>query len=374
MSADHLDAGLSEEALRDPWDRFGWIMGVVWLVFLGFPIGAAVTDDRHWAWRALAVALIVLFGAIYVYVFVRMGREAVWEDVFAWGWRYVALLVALMLGVWALIGPEALGMVTFVVAMSMFVLPLSASFAVYAVAVAAMAAAAWTVGRPFSEDGGPWYLVLIVVLVGAITAVVRVLDTLGARHRALTSNLAVATERDRVARDVHDVLGHSLTVVTVKAELAERLIRTDPDRAAAELAQIQAITRQSLAEIRATVGGLRVTRLTDEVAAARDALGDAEISAKLPDDPSVVDPRHRVVLAWALREAVINVVRHSSAATCRIELGTDWLTVVDDGQGMRGRSEGNGLRGLRERIATAGGAVDVQPGPGGVGTAMRVQL
>ena len=87
-------------------------------------------------------------------------------------------------------------------------------------------------------------------------------------HRALTDHLAVTTERERVARDVHDVLGHSLTVITVKAELAERLVDTDPERAKAELAQIRDLTRQSLAEIRATVGGLRVARLTDQISSA----------------------------------------------------------------------------------------------------------
>ena len=209
---------------------------------------------------------------------------------------------------------------------------------------------------------------------GTICLVVRVLERRGAEHRALTDHLAVTTERERVARDVHDVLGHSLTVVTVKAELAERLVDTDPERAKAELAQIRDLTRQSLAEIRATVGGLRVARLTDQIASTHEALENAGISSELTGDPSAVDPRHRVVLAWSLREAVTNVVRHSSASTCRIELGSDFLTVDDDGEGLRGRREGNGLRGLRERVAFAGGTVEVGPGPSGEGTRLKVQL
>src|SRR5690606_543184 len=126
-------------------------------------------------------------------------------------------------------------------------------------------------------------------------------------------------ERERVARDVHDVLGHSLTVVSVKAELAERLVDVDPARARAELVEIQSLTREALAEIRATVSGLRVARLGDELVAARTALTGAGIEADLPENPDVVDPRHRIVVAWVLREAVTNVVRHSGATRCTVE-------------------------------------------------------
>jgi len=363
-----------EADLRDPWDRFGWVMGVVWLVFLGFPIAAAATGDQSWVLRALGVALILLFGVCYVHGFVRLGRACHWTEVVTWGWRYVAALAVIMLAVSALTGLAALGMMPFVVAMAMFVLPLRVSFAVFAAAVGVTAVAASTAGMPFSQGGEVWFLVVMVVLVGVVTAAVRILDHLGAEHRELTSDLTVATERDRVARDVHDVLGHSLTAVTVKAELAERLVDVDPERAKAELAQIQKLTRGALAEIRATVGGLRVARLTDEIDAARDALADAGITVDVPADPAVVDPSHRVVLAWALREAVTNVVRHSSASTCRIELGTDWLVVADDGHGLRSRREGNGLRGLRERVGAAGGEVDLEPGSDGLGTSLRVRL
>lgn len=364
----------TESVTADPWERFGWVMGAIWLVFLAFPIAAVVTSDRPWALRALGLALIVGFAVVYVHGLIRMGRTEQGSDIAAWGWRYVVAMSIMMLATVALVGTEGIGMMPFVVAMGTFVLPLRAALAVFGAAIAATAGAAWTVGRPFTADGGAWFLVLIVALVGAVCLVVRVLDQRGAEHRALTDHLAVTTERERVARDVHDVLGHSLTVITVKAELAERLVDTDPERAKAELVQIRDLARQSLAEIRATVGGLRVARLTDEITSARNALADAGITAELPGDPSVVDPRHRVVLAWALREAVTNVVRHSAASRCHIVLGTDFLAVDDDGQGVRGRRQGNGLRGLRERVASAGGTVDVGPGVGGGGTRLKVQL
>ena len=362
----------SESVTEDPWERFGWLMGAIWLVFLAFPIAAVVTSDRSTALRALGVALIVVFAAIYVHGLVRSARVGDWSAVT--GWLYVASLSILTLAVIVLVGSEGIGMMPFVVAMSVFALPLRAALVAFGAAIVATAGIAWTVGRPFTGDGGAWFLVLIVVLVGAVCLVVRVLDRRSVEHRALTDHLAVTTERERVARDVHDVLGHSLTVVTVKAELAERLVDTDPERAKAELAQIRDLTRQSLAEIRATVGGLRVARLTDQISQAHDALADAGIRSELSGDPSEVDPRHRVVLAWSLREAVTNVVRHSGASTCRIELGSDFLTVDDDGHGARGTREGNGLHGLRERVGSAGGTVEVGSGAGGQGTRLKVQL
>jgi two-component system sensor histidine kinase DesK len=196
----------------------------------------------------------------------------------------------------------------------------------------------------------------------------------GHQYEAMSRELALVEERERVARDVHDVLGHSLTVVTVKAELAERLVDLDPARAKAELAEIQALSRQALAEIRATVGGLRGARLGDELASARTALAGAGIEAHVPADPAAVDPRHRIVLAWVLREATTNVVRHSDADECWVELDTNRLTVRDDGRGIDARPEGNGIRGLRERVEAAGGALTLTTGPDGHGTVLEVTL
>jgi two-component system sensor histidine kinase DesK len=146
----------------------------------------------------------------------------------------------------------------------------------------------------------------------------------------------------------------------------------DPARARAEVEQIHDLSRQALAEVRTTVGGLRVARLVDEVEAARTVLGDAGITADLPGDLDVVDPRHRIVLAWALREAVTNVVRHSGATRCSVTLGPDRLRVEDDGSGVHGR-EGNGIRGLRERVTAAGGTLTLRPGETG-GTVLEVRL
>lgn len=172
---------------------------------------------------------------------------------------------------------------------------------------------------------------------------------------------------------MHDTLGHSLTVVTVKAELAGRLIDLDPEAAKAEIEQIRSLSREALAEVRATVAGLRVARLADEIVAARQALEGAGIAHDIPDDAEVVDPRHRLVAAWTLREAVTNVVRHSRAARCTVEFAPDCIAVEDDGVGTPVEVAANGVRSMRERAEAAGAALTVGPGREGRGTRVEVR-
>ncbi len=355
---------------QNPWERFGWIMGAIWLVFLLFPLVAATTVDTSWAGHVLAVAAILGFAGVYVYGFVRLGRIEEWTQVNRLGWRVLAVLVVLTAAAASVIGVSALGMITFLVAFAVFTLPLASALAIAVAGIGIAVLVPLALGS-FEEN---WFFVPIVLMVGISTGVVRVLEQRGASHQEMVAEMALIAERERVARDVHDVLGHSLTVVTVKAELAQRLVDADPERAKAELAQIQSLTREALAEIRATVAGLRVARLADELDSAAAALADAGVTAELPADPSVVDPRHRIVLAWVLREAATNVVRHSAARTCTVELGSSTLSVTDDGRGIDGRPDGNGLRGLRERVAGAGGRLSLGPGPAGRGTTLRVDL
>ena len=355
---------------QNPWERHGWIMAAIWLVFLMYPLTSAFTVETSWVWRSFAIVAILAFATVYVYGFIRIGRTETWAQVNRLGWRCVAVLLALTLATSLVIGLNALGMVTFLIAFAMFSLPLAAALGIGVAGVAFAVLVPLTMGV-LQET---WFFIPILLMVGVATAVVRVLEQRGMEHLEIAGVMALVAERERVARDVHDVLGHSLTVVTIKAELAQRLVDADPERAKAELAQIQSLTREALAEIRATVAGLRVARLGDEVTSASAALADAGMSAQLPADTSVVDPRHRIVLAWVLREAVTNVVRHSGATSCAVGIGRSTLSVTDNGRGCSGRPDGNGLRGLRERVAAAGGTLHVRPGPGGRGTTLRVEL
>jgi two-component system sensor histidine kinase DesK len=212
--------------------------------------------------------------------------------------------------------------------------------------------------------------------------VVRLIRTVGRLREAneQIAALAVAAERERLARDLHDLLGHSLTTITVKAGLARRLIETGraEDRAVGEIRDVEALSRSALSDVRATVSEYRTVSLAGELAGARAALRAADIDADLPRAVDDVDPALRAVFGYVVREAVTNVVRHSGASVVRIRLGPKWITVTDDGGGTDDDTAGNGavgagLRGLTERLAAAGGTLDAGPEPGG-GFTVRAEV
>ena len=186
---------------------------------------------------------------------------------------------------------------------------------------------------------------------------------------ALEENVALAAvaERERIARDLHDVLGHTLSVIVLKAELAGRLVSRDPIRATAEMADVETTARAALAEIREAIGGYRSRGLSAEIEAARRTLDAAGVMLLTENNPGreSFTPQEETALALALREAVTNIVRHARATTCRLcyisQAGLRRLVVEDDGQYAVVR-EGNGLRGMRERIESLGGHFSLEQG------------
>ncbi|CAN7406228.1 sensor histidine kinase [Knoellia sp. LjRoot47] len=344
-----------------PWQRWGWVMGGVWLVFLAFPIAGVVDSGESRPRVVAAVLLFVAFAVVYIRGFRAMAGAGSDADVVRSGVAHLAVLVLLCGAIHVLVGPASVGGGPYLVALAMFVLPMWAAVGVTAVV---LLVTVWLTAVS-SELADSWYLPGIVLLVAVVTAVVRTIERRSMLHDELAAELTVTAERDRVARDVHDVIGHTLTAMSLKADVAERLVATDPERARREIAEVGVLSRQALAEVRAAVGGIRSARLDDEIASAARVLVSAGIAADMPTDLTVVDPRHRVVLAWVLREAVTNVVRHSDATVCRVVLGPSSLTVEDDGRGPSGLREGNGLRGVRERVDAAGGVLrvlDASPG------------
>ncbi|MEW1687675.1 sensor histidine kinase [Streptomyces sp. NPDC091265] len=184
--------------------------------------------------------------------------------------------------------------------------------------------------------------------------------------RATVAQLAANEERLRLARDLHDLLGHSLSLITLKSELAGRMLPDHPDQAAAQVADIEQVSRQALVDVRGAVTGYRRPTLPGELAGARTALAAAGITADIPADaPEDLPEKPEEVLAWALREAVTNVVRHSNARHCTVTLAPRQtldgrileLTVADDGRGTSGTTPGNGLTGIAERLATVDGTL-----------------
>ena len=148
------------------------------------------------------------------------------------------------------------------------------------------------------------------------------------------TRLALADQRNQFARDLHDILGHSLTVVAVKAELAGRLASLDPQRAETEIADVERIARQALADVRAAAAGYREITLAGELASAQTALAAAGVEADLPDQEIGQIPRlQQELFGWAVREGVTNVVRHSGATRCRIRVSPSEVEISDDGCG-----------------------------------------
>ncbi|MBS42186.1 MAG: two-component sensor histidine kinase [Nocardioides sp.] len=353
--------------LDAPWRRWGWLLWAAWLVFLVFPVLESL-DRPATAERVGGLVGTAVFGVGYVAAFTRPGVTSAAAGptrgpAFLGALTVVTLLTAVPLGL------GVLSFAPFLVALGVFVLPRPWCWGWPGLVLVAAVAVQVVV----DPSTGWLFLDFTLVAVAIGTSAGRWLAEQSDAHARAQEDLRLGTERDRVARDVHDVLGHSLTVVAVKAELAERLVEADPERARAELADIQALARQSLAEVRATVGGLRSARLGDEVEAAARALAAAGIDARLPDDVDVLDPRRRTVAAWAGREAVTNVVRHAHAGRCEVVLESHAVVVVDDGVGPpEAAEEGTGLAGLRERVAASGGRLELAAEPGG-GTRLEVR-
>jgi two-component system, NarL family, sensor histidine kinase DesK len=245
----------------------------------------------------------------------------------------------------------------------------------------------------WTAPGLQWELALPAVLASAVMVVLRI--NAGTHGELVVAEreierLAAEQERLRIARDLHDLLGHALTTMTMKAELAARLIEREPARAAAEMVEVAALSRQSLADVRATVAGYREVSLATELATAREVLQAAGIEAELPASTEDVAGDLRELFGWALREGVTNAMRHSHARHLTVRLGLRSIEAVNDGAttdpGTNGSTGagwaggkavggkavgGTGLAGLSERAAELGGRV--RAGPDGP-TRYRLQV
>jgi two-component system, NarL family, sensor histidine kinase DesK len=197
-----------------------------------------------------------------------------------------------------------------------------------------------------------------------------------AEAREELAHRAVAEERLRFARDLHDLLGHSLSLIALKSELAGRLAERDPTRAREEMADVETAARRALAEVRDAVSGYRQVSLAQALVEARSALSAAGISLNLPAATEVLPGPVDAVLGWVVREAVTNVLRHSDARTVTVDVATGEDGVVldftDDGRGSSA-APGAGLSGLRERVQRLGGELTTS-GDDGFRLTARVPL
>jgi two-component system sensor histidine kinase DesK len=212
---------------------------------------------------------------------------------------------------------------------------------------------------------GLFYSSLFPVLIGTGNAFFAERNRMNRRLRKANEeieHLAKVAERERIARDLHDVLGHTLSVITLKSELAGKLMERDPERAAKEIREVEEISRQALSEVRDAIRGYRAKGLAAELALAKATLETAGVAVQCDASTTLKIPAmQESVLSLAVREGVTNVVRHADARNCRLRLeqqnGSCRLEIHDDGRGFASM-EGNGLRGMRERVEMLGGTLE----------------
>ena len=347
---------------KDPWARFGWLMAVIWLVFLVYPVIALVCSEASLAWVVVGWIALVAFIVLYVTGFMHgmrggggLGRRPSRRQ-----WVTFAALIAC-----ALISVPAEG------GSALSFLPFIMSFASYGLTrvwhwITTISAVTITALCVFLLPGGLSYLsvLAIVGLLGIVNTVSTWLILRSAEAERLGLELATSEGREAVARDVHDLIGHSLTVVGLKAQLVRRLMDTDPERAKAELADIERLTAEAIAGVRSTVSGARATTFVEQLASSRDSFRAADIRLTVVGDPSALSPAQAITASWILREATTNTLRHAQARAVTVEIAPGRLAVEDDGVGVAAmpggdEAEGNGIRGMRERAAAAGAGFSV---------------
>jgi two-component system, NarL family, sensor histidine kinase DesK len=359
--------------------RGGRLLGPLFgLVFLIYPVRAVLTSDPTPARVSLALGGAALFAGVFLWSMwtQRPLRSASAEPSEVSGRRVrIAFLAVLAVSLNLVLGSEWLVLFFHVnIAAGMLLLTKDAY-----VAIAGLATTTLALGF---VSGMAW-LALPTAAVGLwATAFVRQIAAVAELRstREELARLAVNEERLRFARDLHDLLGHSLSLITLKSELAGRLLPAAPEKAAAEVHDIEGVARQALREVRQAVAGYRRPTLDEELAGAREMLEAAGITCRIDNQAGVLPNAVDAVLAWTVREGTTNVIRHSSAKHCRIFLARDdeetYAEITDDGQGNQkenGEGSGSGLSGLTERVATFAGRVETGSLPDG-GFRLRVGL
>lgn len=346
------------DGVSSPWQRYGWLLSVIWLGFLYYPGLELVDSDAPAWWVGLGWVALVAFAGSYLAGFI-LGMRRGWHDPspLASG-LFFTILGCAALTVPA-IGWGSTSFVPFVMAYASYVLGPRWHWTVNGCGLAVLAVRI-VVALATGEEP-PWVLIGVVLSMTAVNSINVWLIGRSIASEELSMELAMSEERESIARDVHDMLGHSLTIVKLKAELAMRLLDKDPAATRAELEAISRLTGEAISGVRGTVTGLRVEGLAQQLSASRSALESAGISVTVSGEASALSPAQSLTAGWILREATTNVLRHAQARSVRIEVDPGTMTVEDDGVGIC-EKPGNGLRGMAERAAAAGAVLRIGPG------------
>ncbi len=372
-----------------------WLVWVIWLPFASSDITKLLQAHLPSVRLITTLVVITLFFCVYLWVTLRnafrlLGTPSRTENAASSQWLPVALLFVLSLIIIFLYRGAGS---PFIFTSAYIGGRLPTVRAVQAIIVLVLQIAIFGLLHnpdwPYLEQG-----IVLIGVVGIVTILITRSITTSRDLRLAReeiARLAVTAERLRIARDLHDLLGHNLSLITLKSELAGRLISISPERAASEISDVEQVARTTLQEVREAVGNYRQPTLANELHAAQDILQAAGIVYICEEDQGIqgtLPPAIEAVLSWAVREGVTNIIRHSRAHRCTVRITRDisnaHVEVIDDGVKTSTLSSApvpvisstsNGLRGLMERIAALGGQCEAQAqASGGFRLAVSVPL
>lgn len=352
-----------------------------WLICLVFPLIELLQHPTSLWYMTLEVFSLVGFAAGYTWL---MWPHPVSREARVRSRSWLSFLLFGALGVLAVVfslvdGPAWLWLLIGVSATTGVLLPMYRAFAVIVLLTL------FPLFLMLKLYGGVegidwWWLIALMLLIRGLgldmIGVARMGNAIRELHSARRelARLAVIEERLRLSRDLHDLLGQTLSVITLKSELARCLIKEDPEHCAQELSEIERVSRQMLREVRKTVAGYRQPTLANELDGARQLLEAAGVEYVVEQTMGDLPPAIDAILAWTIREGVTNVIRHSRARQCHIRLSNEHemvcAEVLNDGDQqeelhedrlIQQTSQGNGLSGLRERVTALGGTLWAGP-------------
>jgi two-component system sensor histidine kinase DesK len=342
---------------------------LIWLLFILFPLADALGSHQTLGRHLLAIAGAAAFIAAYVALVIRWGRNGPGPETLP----LLAVQLALATMLTLVVGSGWGFLFTYCAACAGLARRQSVGFLVVIVSAGLSGATTAIAGGDGGTAIGFAASSLGIGLLLLLMADLRTRNRELAEARSELARMAVAEERERFARDLHDLLGHSLSVITLKAELAGRLLPAQPAEAARELADVERVARQALGEVRDAVSGYSKPTLDGEIEGARMALSAAGIEAAVQRPAVTLHDDAEAVLAWAVREGATNVIRHSGARHCTLTLaatlGGASVEVLDDGGGSvangDGGRAGSGLSGLIARAGAVHGRVEAGDRPEG---------
>ncbi|GGJ24715.1 sensor histidine kinase [Deinococcus roseus] len=347
-------------ARRDTMFRF---MPVAWLFFLTFPITNLIKDARGPLDYLLGTGMLLVFLWLYFWVFRAFKPQRPLETFPYWNILAVLWCFMMFFAGMPFFGWNGTTFLVYAASLGAFQRSLTLSIGTVAAVLAVFLWSVFVKGVPAGE--------LITIMLLSVSVAIgnhfgyAAMES-GIRMKTLQQekeNLARIAERERIARDLHDLLGHTLSVIVLKAELASKLIERNPERAKAEIKEVEQISREALTEVRLAVQGYKGTDLKSELGRAKIALDAAGIKLEYLVSEVELGMEQQSALQLIFREAITNIIRHSRAKHCQVSLeeqrGNILLKIIDDGVGV-GQQVGNGMKGMRERTEALGGKFTVK--------------